>query len=248
MTWWTVGTIAVSTLVGQDSARKAANQQKDAANQAAQTQKDTFDKQSELLKSYRGAGESAQTRLLDLLGLSGNKNAEGFGSLNNPYSSFQFNPSQLANTPGYQFSLDQGLKSLERTAAARGGLLSGNALASSQAFGQGLANQNYGDEFSRQLNLYNSNIATGQTNRSNVLNPLLALLSSGQASAAGTAAAAGNLGNNLANLYTSAGAAQAAGTVGQTNALTSGVNSYLKYNQDQSLIDAYKARTASAYK
>lgn len=51
--------------------------------------------------------------------------------------------------PGYAFRLSEGLKGLEQTAAARGGLLSGNALRGAQRYGQDLASQEYQNAYNR---------------------------------------------------------------------------------------------------
>ena len=55
----------------------------------------------------------------------------------------------LANDPGVQFRLDEGRKALEASAAARGGLLSGPALAALQRQGQELSSQEYGQAWNR---------------------------------------------------------------------------------------------------
>lgn len=49
--------------------------------------------------------------------------------------------SMLELYPSYQFALEEGLGGIERTAAARGGLLSGRTLKAAQRFGTGLAGQ-----------------------------------------------------------------------------------------------------------
>jgi hypothetical protein len=51
--------------------------------------------------------------------------------------------------PGYGFRLSEGLKALERSAAARGGLMSGGAGKALQRYGQDLASQEYGNAFQR---------------------------------------------------------------------------------------------------
>jgi hypothetical protein len=56
---------------------------------------------------------------------------------------------KLEATPGYQFQFGQGMKALERSAAARGNLMSGGTLAAAQEFGQGLASQTYGQQIDR---------------------------------------------------------------------------------------------------
>lgn len=92
--------------------------------------------------------------------------------------------------PGYGFRMSEGLKALDRSAASRGGLLSGATLKGAQQYGQGLASQEYQNAFNRY-----------QTNRANILNPLQSLAGVGQstATALGTAGSnmAGNIGNTL---------------------------------------------------
>lgn len=49
----------------------------------------------------------------------------------------------LTQTPGYQFSLGQGLEAIQRSAAAKGNLMSGKTLMAMQQFGQNMAQQTY---------------------------------------------------------------------------------------------------------
>jgi hypothetical protein len=58
--------------------------------------------------------------------------------------------------PGYAFRLQEGLKALDRTAAARGGLLSGNALRGATQFGQNLASEEFGNAYNRFINQQNT--------------------------------------------------------------------------------------------
>lgn len=60
---------------------------------------------------------------------------------------------KLEADPAYQFRMNQGMKALERTAAARGGLLSGNTMAAAQELGQGLAAQQYDKRIGQLQNL-----------------------------------------------------------------------------------------------
>lgn len=59
----------------------------------------------------------------------------------------------LQMDPGYGFRMSEGLKALERGAAARGGLISGNALRAAQRFGQDLASQEFGAAYNRLAGL-----------------------------------------------------------------------------------------------
>lgn len=128
---------------------------------------------------------------------------------------------QLAKYPGYQFALDQGQKSLDRSAASRGLLLSGGQLKDSQAYGQGAASQLYGT-YLGQLGNYGAalgNYGTGLINYG-------AGIGSYGAGIGGVASAYGNYGNEIAgvtNLGENAGAntgnAGSAAASGITNAL-----------------------------
>lgn len=72
------------------------------------------------------------------------QNAPGLGI--NELAAQRFN---FEADPGYAFRMSEGLKGLERSAAARGGLLSGGAGKALQRYGQGLASQEYGNAFDR---------------------------------------------------------------------------------------------------
>jgi len=57
--------------------------------------------------------------------------------------------------PGYQFRLSEGMKALDRQAAARGGLISGGALKAAQRYGQDLGSQEFGAAYNRLAGLAN---------------------------------------------------------------------------------------------
>lgn len=61
----------------------------------------------------------------------------------------------LQMDPGYKFRLAEGLKALDRQAAARGGLISGGALKAAQRYGQDVASQEFGAAYNRLANLAN---------------------------------------------------------------------------------------------
>jgi hypothetical protein len=61
------------------------------------------------------------------------------------------------NDPGYQFRMNQGLDALERSAAARGMLRTGNTLKDIINYSQGLASTEYGNMFNRAAQAYGTN-------------------------------------------------------------------------------------------
>lgn len=60
-------------------------------------------------------------------------------------------PNDITSDPSYKWRLQQGQESLDNTAAAKGGALSGNALRAQTDYAQDAASQEYGAEFSRWM-------------------------------------------------------------------------------------------------
>jgi len=82
-------------------------------------------------------------------------------------------PNSITSDPSYKWRLGQGTEALENSAAARGGLLSGNTGKALQDYGQGAASQEYANEFGRWMQKLGigqnassnmSNLATGEGN------------------------------------------------------------------------------------
>ena len=204
----TIGSSLVSGAVGMSAASKAAKAQTQAADQSAALQREMFNKQVELQAPFREAGLTAQNKLLGYLGLSGAPGDAGYGKYAGDFTMQDF-----TTDPGYAFRLAEGNKALDRTAAARGGLLSGGAMKAAQRYGQDRGSQEYMNAFNRY-----------QTNRANQLNPLQNLMGAGQTGANTLTAAAGQLGSDLGENALGAGNARASGYIGQANALTGALN------------------------
>lgn len=64
---------------------------------------------------------------------------------------------EITDDPGYQFRQDEGRKSVEAGASARGLLNSGGTLSDILKFGQSLASQEFSNVFDRKLTAYNTN-------------------------------------------------------------------------------------------
>ena len=75
----------------------------------------------------------------------------------NKLNSLLTNPSSIADTPGYQWAYNQGLEAVNRTAAAKGLLGSGNRLYDLVNYGQGKASQTYNDTFNQLSSLLQNN-------------------------------------------------------------------------------------------
>lgn len=70
---------------------------------------------------------------------------------------FSFNPTDLQNDPGYQFTLQQGQQAIQRAAAAKGNLFSSGTLKSLAGYTTGTANQYFNDAFNRAQSTFNTN-------------------------------------------------------------------------------------------
>jgi hypothetical protein len=195
---------AGSAAAGIFGGNKAADAQKKAAKKAAKAQKNALAVQTKLVEPYVEAGKNALAEYQKMA----------------PYEDFGMK--QFEADPGYNFRMAEGMKGLERSAAARGLLQSGSTLKGIQQYGQNLASSEYENAFSRYL-----------TQREARLDPYRYLSSQGQAAAVGQAANVGSSGAALAEIAAARGnvqAAQAAGTAGAFgNALGSvaqGIGSY----------------------
>jgi len=212
------GTIAAvatvgSSVLGSKAAKSAAGTQAAAAADATAAQERMFERQIELQKPYREAGELALNRL--------SLGTKPGGEFDKAFSETKFTAD-----PGYAFRLSEGMKALDRTAASRGGLLSGATLKGAQRYGQDLASQEYQNAFNRYY-----------AERTNRLQPLQSLAGVGQTSANTLSNAAGQFGSQIGANIIGAGNAAAAGQIGSANAIAQGVGQGINFYQNQQLLN-----------
>lgn len=231
--------IVGGAVVGGVASNMAASKQASAANKATDTQAGQWAQTQQNLSPYMELGSSSISPLLQAMGYNVTKNSDGTYSYNGTdpnnilqqsYGNFTApTEAQAQASPGYQFTLDQGLKSVQNSAAARGLGTSGAALKGAASYATGLADSTYNDVYNRALNTYNANASTFNTNynvAANNVNRLQGLVGNGQ----NAAATAGSLGAataaNIGNTLTSGANASASGIVGTSNALTGAMNNY----------------------
>jgi hypothetical protein len=190
------------------ASRRAADAQVRSAEEASRIQREMFDRQVQLQEPFRQGGLAGQNRLLELLGIGGNASVGDYGR-----DARDFSMNDFEVDPGYGFRLAEGNKALERSAAARGMVMSGSMLKGAQRFGQDMASNEYQNAYNRF-----------QTNRSSRLNPLMGLAGAGQNATNVLSGAAGQLGTQLGENAMGAGNARASGYIGSANAYTNAVN------------------------
>lgn len=208
-----VGAIA-GGLIASNGAQDAAHAQTQAAQQQMAFQKWLFHQQQKLQKPFRESGLRGLEDYLALLGIvspgRGNVNDPNFGQYANGFTNKDF----LQNKdPGYAFRLGEGLKAVDRQAAARGGLISGAALKASDRYAQDYASGEYTNAYNRYWN-----------SRTNRLNELGTLFGAGQQATNQVQNAASQMGQAVGNAYSDIGNSRASSYAGQANAWGNAVN------------------------
>lgn len=212
MSGWVAGATVVGSLVSANASSKAAKTQAASADRAADLEREMFERNIELSEPWRKAGETALNKLTPLA---------------TEYTPFGMD--QFQADPGYAFRMSEGMKALERSAAARGGLLSGATLKGIQRFGQDLGSQEYQNAFNRY-----------QAERAARLGPLQSLAGVGQTTAQQLGQAGQTMASNVGEAMTGGAAARASGYVGGANALTGALGTYLNYSQGQNMLNALR--------
>ena len=231
---------AVTGLLGgkqsSDAAKSAAQTQADAANQATAAQNAALQQQLALQQPFTTAGTTAVNQLSALTQPGGRLTQD-----------FAYQPFNYQADPGYAFRMKEGMNAMNATAAARGGLISGNALKAGQVYGQEMGSQEYQNSFNRYLQNYANSQNTYQMNRNNLINPLQYLSSVGQAGASNQAGNVGNFGTSQAANITGGANALAAGQIGSANAYNTALGSVGNAAQMGAMMNMYGNRNTSAY-
>lgn len=200
-------------LFGAGASKSAGNAQAEAAKYAANLQYQMYQQTVQRLQPWTDAGTAAVKSLGGFLGLPGYSSAPsgwGVGSATQP---FQPTMAQLAQTPGYQFTLQQGQQGVQNSLAAMGLGSSGAAVKGAANYAEGLASTTYQQQFNNYWN------QIGQ-----VYNMLTGASQSGGSAAANQGQAGLTTGANMGNAIMSGAAAQASGTIGAASALGGAVS------------------------
>lgn len=178
MSWFLPAAIIGSSLLGAGASLLGANRQARAAERTADLGMEQYSLMREDLRPQREAGYRALAMLEPQV-----------------VAPFQA-------TPGYQFRFSEGVRAIDRGAAARGMLDSGARLRALMSYGQNLAADEY----------------------QNYLNRLLTLAGFGQQATVQSAAATAPFFSGATQAAMNAGTASGAGLIGAANALQGGIN------------------------
>jgi len=158
---------AGADLLGFGPASKQAKATTQAANISAQSSREALALQQRMYEE----GISRQQPFLDI----GTNALNRLAALNQPgANTAQF----IQQDPGYAFRLSEGQKALDRSAAARGGLISGGAMKAAQRYGQEMGSQEFQNAYNRLAGIaqlgpsaagVQNNLGTGYANQANQL-------------------------------------------------------------------------------
>ena len=217
---------------------QAANAQTNAANQANQTIQQQYQQNSQNLAPWMQNGAGSSNLLSYLTGASSNA-PQGYngaagsgGSLTAPINStFSFNPTmaQLEQTPGYQFTLDQGLKSTQNSYAAKGLASSGAAMKGAADYASGLASNTYQQQFQNAQSTFQNNFQNYWGQNQSIYNMLTGQSGQGLSAASALTGAGTTAAGQQSQNTVGAGNAQAAMYNGIGSAIGNAANSLGTY-------------------
>lgn len=251
-----VGNVA-SAGIQANAINSAADKQAASAKYAQDLIQGRYDTTRNDFQPYRDLGQTG------IQAIQGNLGA--FGSTDSPYTELlkqnipgipqAMTIDSLKATPGYQFTLDQGLKATQNSAAARGLGVSGAAMKGAAAYATGLSDQTYNTRFNQQQQLFNNQqnvfgdvqtlFSNDQTSKSNAWNRLAGLVNTGLSGAGQTATIGANAANQSAQIAQNAGNAQAAAGIATGNAIGGGLNGLGNTIQQNELINRLIGPTGS---
>jgi hypothetical protein len=174
-----VGDIA-GAIIGGNASKKAAKAQERMGREAIAEERRQYDLTRQDLAPWRQAGGAAIQA--------------GAAMLQPGYD--------YTASPGYQFRFNEGQRAVEGGAASKGMLMSGGTLKDLTRFGQGVAADDFNDQFNRQM----------------------AIAGGGQQAATSLGQLGGAMAGRIGDTLTGIGNARASGYMGQANAWINGIN------------------------
>lgn len=176
-----IGDIA-GAVIGSKASKKAARVQERLGREAIAEERRQYDLTRSDLAPWREAGGAAIT--------------QGLAMLQPGYDH--------TTSPGYQFRFNEGQRAVESGGAARGMLMSGGTLKDLARFGQGVAADDFNDQFNRQM----------------------AIAGGGQQAATSLGQLGGQMAGRVGDTLTGIGNARASGYMGSANAWINGINNF----------------------
>lgn len=149
----TAGIVGGAGLAGSaiaaHGAGKASDKQAQAAADAGAVQERIAQKNLDFQKQIYGDQQALAKPYVEA-------GTEALGKLKN-FGEFQIPGADFMQDPGYQFRVKQGMQAIERSAAAKGNLLSGGTAKALERYGQDYASGEYNNVYNRRYQQYLDN-------------------------------------------------------------------------------------------
>lgn len=185
--------------------------------EALANERSIYDKAISFGQPYIDAGTRALTQYEDYLtGTTTGANGERVAM----QDADQARMDALVKSPGYQFQFDEGSKALERSAAARSGMLSGAQSKAMTRFGQGLASTYYENFMSRLGGL----ATQGQNAAANAGSLSNASASRRAGALSDIATTQTGIGSDVGNLQVGIGNTKASGTMAKVSGINQAIS------------------------
>lgn len=180
------------------AADKASRAQTRATRESIAAQQSSEDRALALQRPFFNAGYAANAALLDLTGVDRSKLGPGEGvEPGSPGDLSSYAKYDFKQDPGYEFRMQEGIKALDRSAAARGSLNSGAQLRRLTRYGQDYASAEY----------------------QNVYNRIAQIAGFGRGASSESAGIVVNTGQNIGGALINAGEVRASGFLASGNAI-----------------------------
>lgn len=200
---------AISSTAAIGSSYLGAQAQKSAGNKAIAEQEKMFNTLQGNLEPYKQYGLDSLSKLQGAM----------------PGLTKPFDPSQLDQTPGYQFTKQQGMNAVNNSNSALGWGMSGPGAKGIADYVTGLADTTYGNQFDRYW---------GQN--SNIFNMLMGPTQMGANAAGNVGQGALTTGSGIANTLMGIGNSQAGAYVGAANGISQAAQGPMNYMMLNSLL------------
>ena len=160
---------ALNSLWGDITGSNAASTQKSGINTANATMQQGYGNASDLISQYLGRANANLSNYSDTGNNMMSYLNQGMQSGQFTQTPFSFNAPDLANDPGYQFQLSQGQDAIKAMASANGSYGGGKMGTDLLKYSQGLAQEDYNNAYSQQLQGWEANAAEKNSMFGNLL-------------------------------------------------------------------------------
>lgn len=162
-----IGAAAIGSSAQSKASKQAVQATTNATTQNNALTRDIYEQNKGVLAPYVQSGYGANQQINALLGIPANNNNAGVGYIGTQPNALAPQPSaqqafaNYQNSTGYQFRIDQGMKSIGANWLGRGLGKSGAAAKSAMTFGQGIASDEFGNYLGALGNQQNVGLSAG---------------------------------------------------------------------------------------